>query len=152
MAVPIRTMVVGSIFALMLTYGSVGFFGSYQYSNHIAMNQTLAQAYNSIVLKPSEPGGIFSIGNLSSSSTSEATNIQNVTIFSAPGLAIQTLGYAAKFIAVVPALFYQLISFVAAPMAQTLHVPTGYVIAALTVLLITIIVLALLSALFIFPV
>lgn len=148
----IRTIAITAIFALVLTYMAIGFFGGYQYANNIQMNGTLAGEYNSIINNPTQPGGIFDVGNLISNTNTYQNKFQNVTgFFAAAAAATGAISYVVGFIVLIPTLFYTIILFASAPLIA-LGIPTAFAVVMMTILLIIMILLSIASAVLIFPI
>lgn len=148
---PIRGLSIAVVFTLVVAYLAVSFFGGYQYSNHIAMNGTLASTYNSIIANSTAPGGIFSFGGLLTTSNNFGTKFQNVTgFFAAVNAATSALSFIVGFITLLPNMVYGMIQFIAQPFVA-LGLPVGFVIVGLTILLTILILLAIGSGVLIFP-
>jgi hypothetical protein len=151
--VPIRSTLITSIFMLMLTYCIIGFAGGYQYSNHIAMNGTLAATYNAVNAAGSSPysgaSGLFSLTALNNYQNSTHTNLG--TWSGVLNIAVSSMVMAMNFAFTIPISIYALMNFIAAPIAMIIPVGTGYIVAGLTLLLASIIILTIISSLLIYP-
>ena len=146
----IRSALVIGIFSLMVMFAALGFFGGYQYTNHIQMNGTLANAYNGILGNASVFGSAYGLTQIQAQAQTTGTKLQNATVFSVIGVAFESLGLGARFIVTIPALFYAMSLFIAQPLVA-IGINTGFAVAAIELVILFGIILTVLSALFIFP-
>ncbi|MDE1833843.1 MAG: hypothetical protein KGH64_00740 [Candidatus Micrarchaeota archaeon] len=147
---PIRQLMMGSIFTVLLTYLAIMWIGGYQFANNIPVNATIASAYNAINLNPTNPnilylqfGNYTSQGFITGNKLLQSTNYTQTT---AP-----TLQGTAQFLTSIPFVFQAITGFVAPALSSAFGIPISFTTNALTLMLLLVLVLAVLSGLLIFP-
>ncbi len=149
-AVPIRTILLASVTLLMLTYFMVGWLGGYQAVNNETTNATLAKQYKAITGNTTNPGGSLfgTFGNTSTQASGTASNLKNPSgIFSITG----AIGSAAQFFGSIPVVFNAFFTFMAGPLIAA-GIPVGYAVMLMETMIVLVVVLAILSAIFLFPI
>jgi hypothetical protein len=140
-AVPIRTLVFTIIVGLLFTYAYVGWIGSYQINNNVTMNSTLKAQYEAVV---GNGTGIFSTSNLSSQASTQGTQFGS-------SASLNSLGAAAQFLQSIPAMYTLVAQLTIGSLSHTLGINLNPFEDNILLLITLIIVIAILSAVFLFP-
>lgn len=143
--VPIRTMVFGAIITMAFLYAIIGFVGSYQLSNNITMNAILKTQYEAVLGNSSNQGIFGSLNNLTKSGQTQAGSIGGVS-------SINSVGTVAQFLQSIPAVYTVTANLIMGTLEGLLGVGLSYEVNNLLFLVIIIIVIAILSAIFLFPI
>ena len=141
-AVPIRTLVFAMIVGISFTYAYVGWIGSYQINNNIPMNATLRMQYEAVV---GNGTGIFSTSNLSTQASTQGTQFGSSS-------SLNSLGAAAQFLQTIPATYTLVANLTVGSLASILGINLSPFEANAMLLVVITIVMAILSALFLFPI
>ena len=145
MAVPIRTLIFAGIIAFVYLWAFIGFVGSYELNNSIAINATLKTQYMAVVGNSSDRGIFGTTGNLSQQAQQQSADLGGLST-------LNTIGMAAQYIGAVPAVYQSAAILITQPFAGVLGVQMSTIEADMILLLVINIVLAILSAIFLFPI
>ena len=148
---PIRELFFVIMVLMMLAFGSVLFVGGEEKANNLPMNSTIASNYNAITQASALPGGLFGNNtNLYHVVNGSAANVSNVGSSSSSAL-INSVGLVVGYLNTIPLLYGAVVNFIAIPV-EALGVPVGYAQVVVNVMLVGILALAIVSAIFLFPV
>ena len=139
---PIRTVVIAAFVGAIIYFSMVSFMGSFISSNNAAIPTNLRGFYANLSFNTS------GVSILSQKANSTVTQLANGNLLSGAASAI---GMIVSFVTLLPQIFSGFMSFTALQLAY-IGVPTGFALAAAYGLLIAVMVLAVLSAIFIFGV
>ncbi len=148
----IRTLVIGLIISVLFIYALVGYAVGYELSNNVTVNATLQTQYNYIVGNIANPG--FSGGN---TTVFGAVNVLNTnTTFQqnqigALGTLINSISIVLSFFKSIPNIFTAMFSFISLPLSNYLHIPFFYAQMLVLGIVGSLLALAILSAIFLFP-
>jgi len=153
--VPIRTILISTVFMMLLTYCCIGFFGGYQYNNRIAMNGTLAQTYYLVGAAANTPysasSGLFSLQNITTQENATYSNLASSGFLGSLNIAASSMSMVLNFAFAIPVTIYTFMSFIAVPLNIIIPVGVGYIMAGLVLLLVSLIILSIVSGLLIYP-
>lgn len=144
MGAPIRTMIIAAVIILTYAWAVIGFIGSYQLNNNIAMNATLKSQYEAVVGNSTNAGPFGTLNNLTSQGKTQGEQLGGLNT-------LNSIGMAAQFFQSIPALYSSIAYLITTPMASILGISLSVPEANILFLVIIMIVLAVLSAIFLFP-
>ena len=150
---PIRTMFFTVLVLMILAYAGILFIGGYETGNGLTLNTTygIASNYNAITNNAIGNTGLFS----NTTALQQQTNKSSLNQINYSASSLAALGgavsSAATLITSIPRIFTALLQFVAAPL-QVLGIPSSYAIIIAGIIIIGTMVLAILSAIFLFPI
>jgi hypothetical protein len=145
-AVPIRTLIFTGIVASFFMFGLVYFYGGYLNYNHVATNSSLEKSY--VLIAGNNSTRNYVLGNLSQQISAQGSQLHNS---SSPISQISgTVPTVAQFIGSLPSIYGTFTSFAAGPLSAV-GVPSGEANIIVNLIIIAIIVVAILSAIFLFP-
>ena len=148
-AVPIRTLALGLLMLVLLIFPLIFMSVSYEISNGEPVNATLMIQYNAIVGNQSNPtGGVFgAYGNLTSQTSTQASSLHNSNnAFSL----LNTISLAAQFFSSIPGIIYNILVLIATPITA-LGINAGFAILIAGTMVTLLMLLAIISAIFLFP-
>ena len=143
-SVPIRTLVIAGVVVLTYIFALTGFIGNYSLNNNLPLNATLRAQYQTIYGNSTNVGVYGNLTNLSSQASAQSSQLGSV---STPNY----IGLASRYLLSIPALYGAIAYLVASPL-QSMGLPVTQALANILLLVIIIVVLAILSALFLFPI
>lgn len=141
-AVPIRTLVFAGIIGLTFMYAYIGWIGAYQITNKVPMNASLKQQYEAVL---GNGTGIFSTSNLSAQASSSGSQFGSTT-------SLNSLGTAAQFLQTIPAMYTLVAQLSVGSISSELGINLSPIQDNILLAVTIIIMLAILSAVFLFPI
>lgn len=141
-AVPIRTLTFAIIVGISFVYAYVGWIGGYQIHNNIPTNATLKGQYEAVT---GNGIGIFSTGNLSNQASIQGGQFGLTT-------ALNTVGMVGQFLKTIPATFSAISTLTIGSLGTYLGISLSVFQTNVMLLVAIIIVIAILSAIFLFPI
>ncbi|MGC8940928.1 MAG: hypothetical protein ACP5JY_02755 [Candidatus Nanoarchaeia archaeon] len=140
---PIRTMIIATTITILASLFLLSFVGGFAIDNHASLPSSITNLYQSYQTNATKAINILSA---SSSNGQNGLQSQNIVsgIFSGVGLAM-------AFGTAIPAAFSAILNLIAIPIAM-LGIPTGIAMAVAVLLISAMIVLAILSAIFIYSI
>ena len=145
MGAPIRTLVITAVIILTYVWAVVGFIGSYQLNNNIAMNATLKAQYEAVLGNSTKPGVFGALNNLTTQGKTQGAQLGGPNT-------LNSIGMTAQFFQSIPALYSSIAYLTISPLSSVLGISISGPEANILFLVIIIIVLAILSAIFLFPI
>ena len=145
MAVPIRTLVITAVIMFTYLWVVVGFIGSYQLNNNIAMNATLKGEYEAVIGNSSNPGVFGTLGNLTTQGKNQGQSLGGLNT-------LNSVGMVAQFLGSIPAMYSAVAQLTVGQLTSTLGISLNVIQTNILFLAVIIIVLAILSAIFLFPI
>jgi hypothetical protein len=144
MGSPIRTLVFAGIITLSFLWAYIGFIGSYQLNNNIPLNATLKAQYEAVAGNVSS--GIFqTTGNLSAQAQNQGGQLGGIA-------SLNSIGMGAQFLTSIPAIYTAVSQLTIGSLGNTLGISLNPFETNIALLIIIIIVIAILSAIFLFPI
>lgn len=153
---PIRELFFAILVLMILSFGAILWVGGVESENGLTMSNTIASNYNALssnTLCNSGTGTSGLFGNLTKLCgvvNSSASNVTNVGSSSSTALT-NSVGLVVGYLNTLPILYGSVVNFIAVPFEQ-FGVPTGYAQVIVNVMFVGIIALAIVSAIFLFPV
>jgi len=154
---PIRALFFMILVIMLFMYGAILFIGGYEQGNGLAMNSTLANNYNALTSNSALPQGVF--GN--NTGLFEATNnlakgINNTasscsSVIQQACVVVNSVSLVLGFLTTIPTILGAIINFIAVPLSA-FGIPLGYAQIIVSAIFVGIISLAIISALFLFPI
>lgn len=142
---PIRALIFAAVIIMAYAYAVIGFIGSYQIVNNIPLNASLKAQYLAVTGNSVNPSIFTSLNNLTKQGTAQGSQLGGIT-------SLNTVGMVAQSFTSIPAVYSSIAYLVVTPLGSLLGVQNMSVITAdLLFLVIILIVLAILSAIFLFP-
>lgn len=150
---PIRELFFAIMVLFIMVFGAVLFVGGTESVNGVPLSPLLAPSYNAINVNHSYPtNGVFANTSGTFAATNGlATNVSNVATTSSSGGIINSVSLVIGYLSTIPLLYTALINFIALPIAA-LGIQIGYATTIAQVILTGIIALAIVSAIFLFPI
>ena len=145
MGSPIRTLVFAGIVLVTFLWAYIGFIGSYQLNNNIPLNSTLKAQYQAIAGNNTK-GSIYGLSNISSQANNQGTQI------GASSTSLNTIGMVAQYISSLPNLYNAISQLTIGSVGDTLGINLSIFQTNLILLLVIIVTIAILSAIFLFPI
>lgn len=144
-AVPIRSLVFSMMVVLTFLYAFVGFIGSYQIANNIPMNATLKQEYITVTGNQTNANIFANSSTLINQTATQASQLGGLG-------SINSIGMASQFFNSIPTTYTLIAQLTVGALSKTLGINLTPFQNNITLLITIIIVLAILSAIFLFPI
>ena len=141
-AVPLRTLIFGVLVGINFLYAYVGWTGTYQLNNNITMNASLKQQYEAAF---GNQTGLFATHNLSSQAENTGGLFGSTT-------SLNSLGTVAQFLQTIPSMYTLVANLTIGSLGSFLGINLSPLEANVLLALTLIIILAILSAVFLFPI
>jgi hypothetical protein len=149
-AVPIRTIMMALLVMVLLIFPLILAVGSYDQTNNVPLNGTIGLQYNAIVGNESNPSATPLFGayySLTSQGPAQGSQLHNSNLNF--GL-FNTVGLVSQFFTSLLPITYGILNFISIPL-QAIGVPTWFAITIMASILILLLVLAVVSAIALFP-
>ena len=141
-AVPLRTLIFGVLIGISFLYAYVGWTGTYQLNNNITMNASFRQQYEAAFGNQS---GLFATDNLSSQANTTGSLFGST-------ISLNSLGTAAQFLQTIPPMYTLVAKLTIGSIGSFLGINLSPLEANVLLTLTLIIIVAILSAVFLFPI
>lgn len=145
---PIRQILTGVALMIIFMYLGVSFMGDFIISNNLPTNKTVQATFNSILLNQSNPDSLVYItSNVATNFQSVSRSLANLDVIT---LITSTVSLVANMVTLATGGFGAILTFIALPF-QIIGIGNGIPAVMFGLVILIVVVLAIISAIFLFP-